>query len=135
MAVEALSRGAARALLVDRDRHAVEACRANLATTGFAGVARVRAGSAAGVLRGGPPREAPFDLVLLDPPYGLEPAESARVFEILRGPGWLSPAGRVVWERAARAAGGEAPIGWLVRWERAYGDTVVQILTCGDAAP
>src|SRR4051794_32309683 len=66
LAIEALSRGAARAVLVDRDRHAVEAIRANLTTTGFTDRARVHSGPVAQFLHRVAP-EAPFDLVFLDP--------------------------------------------------------------------
>ena len=63
LGLEALSRGAARCTFVERDRDAVAALKANIAKLG-AGGTDVRAQAAEGFTGG------PFDLVLLDPPYG-----------------------------------------------------------------
>ena len=67
--IEALSRGAARAIFVEQNRAAVEVIRENLA---IAGNRRPR-GSAAGPAR---PRRCwsahQADIVFLDPPYALE---------------------------------------------------------------
>ncbi|MGH9027381.1 MAG: RsmD family RNA methyltransferase, partial [Acidimicrobiia bacterium] len=62
LAIEALSRGAARAVLVERSPVAVAAIRRNLDRTGLTGRARVFAGPVARALRRSPPPEAPFDL-------------------------------------------------------------------------
>ncbi len=63
LGLEALSRGAARCTFVERDRTALEALKANIAKLGAEGT-DIRAQSAEGFTGG------PFDLVLLDPPYG-----------------------------------------------------------------
>ncbi|RYD86286.1 MAG: 16S rRNA (guanine(966)-N(2))-methyltransferase RsmD, partial [Sphingomonadales bacterium] len=62
LGLEALSRGAAHCTFIERDRAAIDALRANIAKLGAEG--EVRAIAAEG-FRGGP-----FDLVLIDPPYG-----------------------------------------------------------------
>ena len=62
-------------MLVDDAAAAVAACEANTAATGFADVARVRRARAATFVDGPAPPEAPFALVLLDPPYDTAPAE------------------------------------------------------------
>ncbi len=73
--IEALSRGAARAVLVDDDEGACRAIATNLARTGLGGDARVVRGDALGYLlgrlggRGDPAADGPFDVVILDPPY------------------------------------------------------------------
>jgi 16S rRNA (guanine966-N2)-methyltransferase len=126
-AVEALSRGAARAVLVDDDRAAVDACNANLAATRTADRARVVPSTVATVLARRPPVEAPFDLVFVDPPYGDAGSDLSEVVA-LGTPGWVAPAARVVVERAARAPGVVEPTGWEIGWERRYGDTLVVIL-------
>jgi 16S rRNA (guanine966-N2)-methyltransferase len=128
LAIEALSRGAARALLVDRDRHAVSAMRRNLETTGLADRARVQESSAA-VALGRVPPEAPFDLVFLDPPYDTPDEELARVFEVLALPGWLSAGAVVVVERSKVSSPAPVPPDWQVGWRRAYGDTLVAVAT------
>ena len=55
LAIEALSRGARRALLVDRDRLAVDACRRNLTSTRFDDRARVQGSTVDAFLRPGHP--------------------------------------------------------------------------------
>ena len=147
IAVEALSRGAAAAVLVERDRDAVAACEANLAATGADDRGRV-AQRAVDVFLGGPVApEAPFALVWCDPPYGTDAAELGAVVAALGAPGWLSADARIVVERGARddqraraagesslcagaGAGGDVPDDGVfeVTWERKYGDTLVTVL-------
>jgi 16S rRNA (guanine966-N2)-methyltransferase len=66
--IEALSRGAEWADFVERNGAAAAVVRANLAQTRFADVARVHQVPVAAFLRR-PPAGAPYDLVILDPPY------------------------------------------------------------------
>jgi len=70
-AIEALSRGAPRAVLVERDRRAAAVIRHNLERTALAGRARVVVRDVAAFLAGGPSlvTEAPFGSVIVDPPY------------------------------------------------------------------
>lgn len=67
MGLEALSRGATAAVLVERDRAALAAIRANAAHTKLSDRAEIVAADALGYLKTykGPP----FHLVFLDPPY------------------------------------------------------------------
>jgi 16S rRNA (guanine966-N2)-methyltransferase len=65
LAIEALSRGAASATLVENNRSALDAIRANLAPLEGADAELVRA-DALHWLEG---RRGPYDLVFLDPPY------------------------------------------------------------------
>lgn len=127
LAVEALSRGATVAVLVDADRAATDACHANLDTTGLAAAARVHTTPVARFLAETPPPEGPFALVLLDPPYATPPADLTPVLEALTRPGWLTPDARVVLETAATSAPPE-PGALAVRSRRKYGDTLVTTL-------
>jgi 16S rRNA (guanine966-N2)-methyltransferase len=129
LAIEALSRGAARAVLVDRDHAAVTAIRRNLATTRLRGQARVQGSTVATFLAGKPPAERPFDLVFLDPPYAATSAELGRVLNSLDRSGWLAEGATVVVERPSGAGPAPAPDAWKATWERAYGDTLVTVLT------
>jgi 16S rRNA (guanine966-N2)-methyltransferase len=129
LAIEALSRGAARAVLVDRDHAAVTAIRRNLATTRLRGQARVQGSTVATFLAGKPPDERPFDLVFLDPPYAATSAELDRVLSGLDRSGWLAAGATVVVERPSGAGTAQAPEAWKATWERAYGDTLVTVLT------
>jgi len=65
--IEALSRGAARAIFVEKNRAAVEVIRENLRSLGITQRARVICGKAVPVLR-----RLAADIVFLDPPYDLE---------------------------------------------------------------
>jgi 16S rRNA (guanine966-N2)-methyltransferase len=65
--IEALSRGAGRAIFVDRRRAAVEVIRENLASLGLTGRAEVYCGKALTVIE-----RVQADIVFLDPPYELE---------------------------------------------------------------
>jgi 16S rRNA (guanine966-N2)-methyltransferase len=69
LGIEALSRGAARATLVDNDRDAVAAIRVNLSSTGLADRATVHHRDAMAFLRSSRER---YDLALCDPPYAYD---------------------------------------------------------------
>jgi 16S rRNA (guanine966-N2)-methyltransferase len=118
LGLEALSRGAAEATFVERDRAALRALRANVEALGAQ--ARVVAGDAAGFLRNAAETHAHYDLVFLDPPYrstvglgrelSLEPV--------------LAPGGRVVVESDRRSP---LDLAIPVTDERRYGDTLIRI--------
>ena len=91
MGLEALSRGAGRAVFMERDRAALAALRANVAGCGAEARCRVVGGD---VLRAGVGEAC--GLVFLDPPYGaglVGPALAA-----LRGAGWILDGALVVVE-------------------------------------
>jgi 16S rRNA (guanine966-N2)-methyltransferase len=129
LAIEALSRGADHAVLVDRDRDAEAACERNIIATGFARRARVERTPVEVFLRHRP-HDAPFDLVLCDPPYDLSDAELVTVLDGLRAPRWLTDGARVVVERPAPSW--TPPPGWSTSWQRKYGDTLVTIVHVSD---
>ena len=91
MGLEALSRGAARAVFMERDKAALGALRANVAACGAEGRCQVVARD---VLRA-PPGEA-CRVVFLDPPYGAGLAGPA--VAALRGAGWIAEATLLVVE-------------------------------------
>ena len=74
MGLEALSRGAAHAVFVERDKAALAAVRANVAHTKLTDRAEIVSADAQSYLKAY--RGAPFQLVFLDPPYdkGMLPA-------------------------------------------------------------
>jgi 16S rRNA (guanine(966)-N(2))-methyltransferase RsmD len=124
LGLEALSRGAAEALLVDRDKAAAAAIRANVATLGFEGRAVLRQAAVATVL-GGPRPGEPFDLALLDPPYDTPAADVEATLRLLVEGEWVTADATVVVERAAGSPPLIWPAGWGSTWERCYGDTLV----------
>ncbi|HEY3671486.1 MAG TPA: 16S rRNA (guanine(966)-N(2))-methyltransferase RsmD [Acidimicrobiia bacterium] len=126
LAIEALSRGAASAVLVDRDAAAAAAIRANLETTSFATVARVQRVDVARFVTV-PIADGPFDLVFLDPPYEVPSDEVAAVLAALAATGAVTVGGTVVVERPKSGEPVTLPGGWGIEKERAYGDTLLVV--------
>jgi 16S rRNA (guanine966-N2)-methyltransferase len=123
LGIEALSRGAERALFVERDSTALATLRGNLARLELADPpARVTAGDALAALRAARGAGETYDLVFVDPPYGqaheLEPGLSALL------PALLAPDARVVVESDRRAPI-ELPLD--VERRKRYGDTTITI--------
>jgi 16S rRNA (guanine966-N2)-methyltransferase len=130
LAIEALSRGAKRAVLVDHDRSADEAIRANLEATGFGSVARFQRSSVAGFVAGRVP-EAPFDLVFLDPPYDTGATDVGAVLAALAHADLVGAHATVVVERPKSGEPVAMPEGWGIERERAYGDTLLVVAHAG----
>ncbi|WP_194895929.1 16S rRNA (guanine(966)-N(2))-methyltransferase RsmD [Catenulispora pinisilvae] len=121
LGLEALSRGAARVLLVEADRRVARLIAQNIATVGLPG-ARVVADRAERAAAGGRPAEAPFDLVLLDPPYAVPDAEVVTILTALADGGWLAPDAVAVLERSARDADFPWPVGYEGTRTKSYGE-------------
>ena len=124
LAIEALSRGAARAVLVERDPRALEALRANLADLGVgAEEAEVRALDAARALRNARERREAYDLVFVDPPYrhaGVWGRELQAALPLV-----LAPHARVVVEHDRRTQ--PPALASEIEWRRRYGDTEITV--------
>jgi 16S rRNA (guanine966-N2)-methyltransferase len=127
LAIEALSRGAAQAVLVEQSRAVAATARLNLDVVGFASVARVEVRDATSFLGAAPPREAPFDLVLCDPPYDMDDDALAAVLRAVARDTWVADDAYVVVERALHAKV-EVPQRLRIAWERRFGDTLVAFL-------
>jgi 16S rRNA (guanine966-N2)-methyltransferase len=124
LAIEALSRGAREATLVERDRFALEAIRTNIETLGLRDQTRVVSTDVSRFLGGLLPGSAPFDLVLADPPYDLPASSAAAILEALAAPGWCAADAIVSVERERRSPV-DPPAGWRSDWERVFGDTLI----------
>ncbi|GIU89415.1 MAG: methyltransferase [Acidimicrobiia bacterium] len=127
LAIEALSRGARSAVLVESDTRAASAIEQNLTLLGFDDRARLLRGDVRRVLGGPPPREAPFGLVFADPPYAYRDGEIDSFLDAIVHSRWCAPDVLVVLERPA-TADVEAPSGFGIGWERRFGDTLVVFL-------
>jgi 16S rRNA (guanine966-N2)-methyltransferase len=123
LGLEALSRGAAFALLVDDGAEARALLRENVASLGLGGATRVFRRNAT-KLGAAHPIE-PFSLAFLDPPYGHGLAEQA--LASARAGGWLTADALIVVEEAAKA-GFAAPEGFDELERRSYDDTVLIVL-------
>ncbi len=99
MGLEALSRGAARCMFVERDRAACRVIQANLEKLRLTG-AVVENRDAGSALREEREREHRFDLVLADPPYDDWPRHAVTLSELL--PEVLEPHALVVIETSER---------------------------------
>jgi 16S rRNA (guanine966-N2)-methyltransferase len=126
LAIEALSRGAARAVLVERDRGEAGVCRRNLDRTGFAAAGRVVEGDVERFLERPPPPEAPFAVICCDAPYEASDVTVDAVLARLAAPGWCAPGAIVVVERPAGSTCSPPP-DWEHRFSRTYGDTLVHL--------
>lgn len=133
--LEALSRGAVHALLVEADPKAVRTVRDNVRTLGLPG-AEVRTGKAEQIVTGPAPAD-PYDIVFLDPPYAVTDDDLREILLTLRAQGWLAGDVLVTVERSTR--GGE--FGWPAGFEplraRRYGEGTLwygrAAATCEDA--
>lgn len=135
LGLEAVSRGAASAVLVERAGAAARLAAANAdAVGGQVPRARLevvtqpvrrflegRAGLGTAV-----PDDGEFDLVFIDPPYELADAELVADLAALRP--LVSADALVVVERSARRGPLELPAGWALWRRREYGDTALDLL-------
>jgi 16S rRNA (guanine966-N2)-methyltransferase len=123
LGLEALSRGASHALLVESDRKAATVVRGNIADLGLPG-GELRVGTVSSVLASTPPE--PYDLVLSDPPYAVDAAQITADLTALTANGWLCPDALVVVERATRSPETSWPTGFSPHRIRRYGETRIE---------
>jgi 16S rRNA (guanine966-N2)-methyltransferase len=120
LAIEALSRGAAEATLVDSASAAIATIRRNLADLGLE--AQVRREDARAFLRTASRSAPQYDLVFLDPPYRQTSVLGAELSTALAP--MLAPDARVVAESDRRAP---LKLDLPLLDERRYGDTLILI--------
>jgi 16S rRNA (guanine966-N2)-methyltransferase len=124
LGIEAVSRGAARAVFVEHDPAALAAITQNVEQLDLRLRTRIARLDVARFLAGPPPPEAPFRLVLADPPYDTSDADVGALLEALAAPGWLADDALVTVERPSRA-GSDLADRFRACWERTFGDTLV----------
>jgi 16S rRNA (guanine966-N2)-methyltransferase len=123
LGIEALSRGAERAVFVERDQRAAAVLKANLASIRVPeDLVDLRRMDAATALRDARDRGETYSLVLCDPPYRLAAGLGGPLSEAF-GP-LLESGGRVVTESDRRD-----PLSLTLPLtdERRYGDTLIRI--------
>ena len=119
LGLEAMSRGAARAVFIDDHGPSRALIRENVETLGLMGATKIWRRDAT---RLGPNRDAPYDLIFLDPPYRKGLTDKA--LTSAADGGWIAPGALLVIEQAAD----EAPTAFGAALdERIYGDTRVLI--------
>ncbi|WP_329569944.1 16S rRNA (guanine(966)-N(2))-methyltransferase RsmD [Streptomyces sp. NBC_01361] len=137
--LEALSRGAGHALLVEADARAVRTIRENVKSLGLPG-AEVRAGKAEQIVHG-PAPATPYDLVFLDPPYAVPDDDLREILLTLASGGWLADEALVTVERSTRGGVFPWPDGFEALRSRRYGEgtfwygraALKSTVTCEDA--
>jgi 16S rRNA (guanine966-N2)-methyltransferase len=123
VALEALSRGASFALMVEDGTEARALIRDNVESLGVGGETRIFRRDARKL--GDAPSGDPFDLAFLDPPYGKGLGELA--LGALRDGGWVKPDGLFIVEEAASTVF-QDPAGFERLEQRSFGDTTVYFL-------
>ncbi len=119
LGLEALSRGAASLVFVERDRRAIRVLEENVAACGASEACAIIRDDFVGIdARGG--LDGAFDLVLLDPPYDLRELDQA----VETAAALVGTGGRMVLEHSRRRASPEAAAR-LVR---------TRVLVAGDSA-
>jgi 16S rRNA (guanine966-N2)-methyltransferase len=106
LGLEALSRGASAVVFVDRETAVVRQIQASLERLGATAGTVVRADALRYLAR----EPAPFDVVFLDPPFGLGQLE--RAVELLETRGWLCDPAHVYVEAPHGETVPDWPAGW-----------------------
>ncbi|MBI3178932.1 MAG: 16S rRNA (guanine(966)-N(2))-methyltransferase RsmD [Deltaproteobacteria bacterium] len=128
LGIEALSRGAASATFVEKDRRVSVVLRQNLAAVGAdATVVALEAGRAIDRLTAAGER---FDIAFLDPPYASGLLEASLHRLAVRG----IVRTLMVCEHSTRQPPPVAPVGWVCARTRAYGDVTLSLFRKGGAA-
>jgi len=121
LGIEALSRGAAEAVFVERHPLAVHILRENLARLDAQGARVDKADALAWLGQPG----TPFEIVLLDPPFGeglLEPACAA-----LEAGGWLTPTAWIYLETETELHPPSLPARWVPHREKVAGSVTYRL--------
>jgi 16S rRNA (guanine966-N2)-methyltransferase len=132
LGLEALSRGAREVTFIERDRKALQALDANIASLGVGGLTHVVPIDAFSLPKRSVPG-SPFALLLLDPPYRIPSAEVAALIEGLGASGALAPGCVVTWEHSS-AVDALWPEGYSAVFSKRYGDVAVDIAEAGTGA-
>jgi 16S rRNA (guanine966-N2)-methyltransferase len=125
MGLEAISRGAAKAVLIEKEARACGVILGNIADLKLEAVAKVVRGELPGalsLLRG-----QRFDLIFSDPPYALRAAQGT--LDALCSNDLLAPGARVVLEMDRRETKPSLLSGLSLLDERRYGDTLVLVVS------
>ncbi|MCL1898541.1 MAG: 16S rRNA (guanine(966)-N(2))-methyltransferase RsmD [Micrococcales bacterium] len=135
LGLEAISRGASRAVLVEANRQAAAAAQNNQlqvlrgATAPVPTVKVIRAKVETWLAAHWPGER--FDLVFLDPPYQLTSQALDQVLAALANSSLLANQASVVVERSSRTEPPTWPASWQVQEQRNYGETTIH-LACAE---
>ncbi len=127
---EAVSRGAAEAVLIDRSRAVGDRLRGESERLEAAGSVTVVEADALEWLARPPAAAAPasFDIVFVDPPQRLEVHREVAVRLVEHG--WLAPAARVWFEVVRRREPPQLPAGWALLKSGRAGEVRYYLASC-----
>ena len=125
--LEAVSRGATAALLVEADPGAARVIRANIGAVALPGARLVNDRVERMLARGLPAGEDPYQVAFADPPYALGDGQVTAVLQALSTGGWLTPGALVIIERAARSDPLHWPDGFTADRSRRYGEAMLLV--------
>lgn len=124
LGLEALSRGASHVTFVEEDRAAMAVILANVEALGVGTRCTVRRMNAFSLAERGAPDS--FSLILLDPPYTLDPVRVAWLLDALARRGSVAEGALVSWEHAQGS-----PVLWPAGYEelvsKKYGTAAVSV--------
>ena len=131
MGCEALERGAARVVAVERDPRTAEICRENLELVASSNarersVKVIRKDLLSWLRQGHQNDDQSFSIVYFDPPY--QAGLYIPALELLRVGGWVKPEGLVVCEHASQESL-NVPTGWREIDRRRYGSSSLVIVS------
>ncbi|MGL4831924.1 MAG: 16S rRNA (guanine(966)-N(2))-methyltransferase RsmD [Propionibacteriaceae bacterium] len=127
MGLEALSRGAERATLVESSRPTAAVIRRNVATLGVS--AQVVLSTVTSFLT---TTDAHYDIVWFDPPYAVASADIDAELALVVERNIVVRNGLVVVERSSRSEAPCFPAPFTDSWARRYGETTIYCAQIGD---
>ena len=116
LGLEALSRGAASVVFVERSATVADLLRENVTQLGSENAAVVQTDALRFLATDGPER---FDIIFLDPPFA--DADYEELCRLLQKNGWLAAGARVYLEQPTQAEKPKLPDGWEVLKEKTAG--------------
>lgn len=122
--IEALSRGAEKAVFIEKNSQCVKIIKDNLVLCGLSEKAQIRQGDASSVIMS--LRGTAFDIIFLDPPY--HSPDLAAVMEKITIWNLLASDGLLIAEHHSRDKEWYDKQCWQLYREKKYGDTVLTFL-------
>lgn len=125
LGLEALSRGASRAILVEKSATAAQQLETHLRTLDCNAAVVVHLTAEQFLQRG--PGDARYDVVFLDPPFGK--GLIATCIKLLEEKDWLAPGARIYLESEPELAASDIPKQWTIDREKIAGQVSYRLAT------
>lgn len=126
LGIEALSRGATRAVFVEKAKSAIELIKKNLSHCGFYSRSHIVRGEVERAIRTLHRKGEAFDLIFMDPPYRRGLVQ--KTLELLHDQPVHHEDSIIVIEHDRREIISEPMAGWTLARKRSFGDTVVSFI-------